>query len=159
MDFNGRDVLVRVYTPATTRWESGKCTMFVPLSPLRGKMTPRKSPRPTGGMLMFNLSILALFLAVGSPNGKDEKRRFDRAADLAAPVRLEAAGKPIDTAVGHPAPFVGDMDGDGINDLLVGQFGDGILWIYKNQGTNKAPKLGAGIKFKEGKEDGRVPTG
>ena len=79
--------------------------------------------------------------------------------DLAPPVRIEAAGKPIDTDVGHAAPFVADFDGDGVQDLLVGQFGDGILWVYKNQGTSAAPKLAAGVKFKQGKEDGRVPTG
>ena len=79
--------------------------------------------------------------------------------ELQPPVRLEAGGKAIDTAVGHAAPFVGDFDGDGVNDLLVGQFGDGILWVYRNQGTNDAPKLAAGVKFKEGKADGRVPTG
>jgi len=81
------------------------------------------------------------------------------APDLAPPVRLEAAGKPIDTEVGHAAPFVGDFDGDGVKDLLVGQFGSGILWVYRNEGTNATPKLARGVKFKEGKEDGRVPTG
>lgn len=81
------------------------------------------------------------------------------AGELKEPVRLEAAGKPIDTEVGHAAPFVGDFDGDGVDDLLVGQFGDGLLWIYRNEGTNDAPKLAAGVKFKDGAEDGRVPTG
>ena len=79
--------------------------------------------------------------------------------ELLPPVRLEAAGKPIDTAIGHAAPFVGDFDGDGIQDLLVGQFGEGLLWIYRNEGTNAAPRLAAGVKFKEGAKDGRVPTG
>jgi hypothetical protein len=81
------------------------------------------------------------------------------ASDLAPPVRVEAAGKPIDTDVGHAAPFVGDFDGDGVNDLLVGQFGQGILWVYRNEGTGAKPKLAAGTKFKDGREDGRVPTG
>lgn len=83
----------------------------------------------------------------------------DAANELLPPVRIEAAGKAIDTAVGHAAPFVADFDGDGVKDLLVGQFGDGILWIYKNVGTNTQPKFAAGVKFKNGNPDGRVPTG
>jgi hypothetical protein len=79
--------------------------------------------------------------------------------ELEPPVRLEAAGKPIDTEYGHAAPYVCDFDGDGLKDLLVGQFWDGLLWIYRNEGTNSEPKLAAGVKFKEGKEDGRVPSG
>lgn len=79
--------------------------------------------------------------------------------ELKPPIRLEAGGKPIDTDIGHAAPFVCDFDGDGIKDLLVGQFGDGILWIYHNEGTNSQPKLAPGVKFKQGKEDGRVPSG
>ena len=81
------------------------------------------------------------------------------APDLEQPVRLEAAGKPIDTDIGHAAPFVCDFDGDKVKDLLVGQFGKGILWIYHNEGTNSQPKLAAGAKFKQGTEDGRVPSG
>ena len=81
------------------------------------------------------------------------------AQDLAPPIRIEAAGRPIDTEVGHAAPFVCDFDGDGVQDLLVGQFGGGVLWIYRNEGTNAQPRLTAGVKFKEGKEDGRVPYG
>jgi hypothetical protein len=83
----------------------------------------------------------------------------DPSHELAQPVRIEAAGKPIDTAVGHAAPFVGDFDGDKVNDLLVGQFGEGILWIYRNEGTAAQPKLSTGVKLKDGHEDGRVPTG
>jgi hypothetical protein len=74
-------------------------------------------------------------------------------------VRLEAGGQSIDTEIGHAAPFVCDWDGDGKRDLLVGQFGGGVLWIYRNLGSNADPKLTEGFKFKGGREDGCVPTG
>ncbi len=79
--------------------------------------------------------------------------------ELAEPVRIEAAGKPIDTEIGHASPCVCDFDGNGTQDLLVGQFGGGALWVYLNEGTNTEPSLAAGIKFKEGGDDGRVPSG
>ena len=83
----------------------------------------------------------------------------DPARELLPPVRIEAAGKPIDTEVGHACPYVVDFDGDGKLDLLVGQFGGGVLWIYRNIGTNAQPKFAAGVKFKDGGKDGIVPTG
>ena len=75
---------------------------------------------------------------------------------FASPVRIEANGKPIDVTTGHAAPYVYDFDGDGIRDLLVGEFGaatfkgevhmelshswtEGRLRIYRNHGTDKAP--------------------
>jgi hypothetical protein len=99
---------------------------------------------------------IPLFLALLAPAAPPADKL---SPELMPPVRLKAAGKPIDTAVGHAAPFVGDFDGDGVNDLLVGQFGDGILWVYRNKGTNARPKLAAGVKFQGGKAEGRVPTG
>jgi hypothetical protein len=96
------------------------------------------------------------------PPAKKAEKQTPRPATsyrFAPPVRLEAAGKPIDTDVGHAAPLVVDFDGDGKNDLLVGQFGDGILWFYKNVGTNAQPRYAAGVKFKAGEKEGRVPTG
>src|SRR5262245_45395050 len=102
-------------------------------------------------VFMYTALTMALF-AVGPPVA-------DARGEFLPPVRLEAAGKPIDTDVGHAAPCVADFDGDGVKDLLVGQFGDGILWFYKNVGTDKNPKYAAGVKFKDGGKDGRVPTG
>src|SRR5262249_8766196 len=104
-----------------------------------------------GGSIM-SIPLVLMLIGLAPPAA-------DKSPELLPPVRLEAAGKPIDTAIGHAAPFVADFEGDGVKDLLVGQFGDGILWIYRNEGTNAAPKLAAGVKFKEGKADGRVPTG
>jgi hypothetical protein len=107
------------------------------------------------------LAVAAVVAAADGPKGNDYDKNSpaDGTGELLAPVRLEANGKPIDTAIGHAAPFVGDFDGDGVRDLLVGQFGEGILWVYKNVGTDAAPKFAAGTKFKDGAEDGRVPTG
>jgi len=104
------------------------------------------------GMAMLRVLAVVSLLLSASPS--------EAVADtLAPPVRLEAVGIPIDTQTGHAAPYVADFDGDGVQDLLVGQFGDGLLWIFRNEGTNAQPKLAAGVKFKEGREDGRVPSG
>jgi hypothetical protein len=102
-------------------------------------------------------ALLALGLTARAEDEKDVKAKLS--PELCEPVRLEAAGKPIDTAVGHAAPFVCDWFGKGKKDLLVGQFGGGVLWIYENTGTAEVPKLSAGIKFKDGGKEGTVPTG
>ena len=104
------------------------------------------------GFIMLRVLILVL-------GGLMATAGISLSSELAEPVRLEAAGKPVDTEIGHAAPFVCDFDGDGLKDLLVGQFGEGLLRIYRNRGTNSEPELAAGVKFKEGKEDGRVPSG
>lgn len=75
-----------------------------------------------------------------------------RSEELAAPVRLSAGGELIDTEVGHAAPYVTDFDGDGLNDLLVGQFGEGKLKTCLNKGTNKQPEYAAPEWFKAADE-------
>ncbi len=93
-----------------------------------------------------------------------------QAPDLLDPVRILAAGEAIDVTTGHAAPYVLDFDGDGVRDLLVGEFGDGAFpdeelpaclaagWkkggrfangrirIYRNLGTNAAPRF-EGFEF------------
>jgi hypothetical protein len=80
---------------------------------------------------------------------------------LAKPVALQAGGQAINIGgVGHSAPCVHDIDGDGNLDLLVGTFSQGQLRIYRNRGTNKAPKFDAKYDLLlDGKPEGTVPTG
>lgn len=65
------------------------------------------------------------------------------ATEFEAPVRIQADGQWIDVEVGHAAPYVYDFNRDGKRDLLVGQFGQGKLRIYRNLGSDAAPKYGA----------------
>jgi hypothetical protein len=85
------------------------------------------------------------------------------ADELAPPVQVRTTdGKAIDLfdAVGHAAPFFGDIDGDGANDLLVGQFAQGQLRIYKNTGSTREPAFDSKYTwFKAGADLGRVPSG
>ena len=59
-----------------------------------------------------------------------------------APQRVTAAGKNIEVEQpGYAFPCMFDIDGDGMQDLLVGQFNDGKIAVYK------------GIKTADGKRD------
>jgi hypothetical protein len=81
------------------------------------------------------------------------------APDLAPPIQLQADGRPINVDMGHAAPFLADLNGDGHLTLLVGQFGEGRLRLYPNVGTRTDPKF---HKFEWFKVDGtvaRVPFG
>jgi hypothetical protein len=80
-------------------------------------------------------------------------------ADLQAPFRVEANGKPIDMDVGNAAPFMVDFDGDGVKDLMLGQRGECKLRIYRNLGSNKQPKFGTYAFFKVGGVDASLPGG
>ncbi len=82
------------------------------------------------------------------------------ASELAKPYQLLAGDKPIDIGgIGYAAPFVGDFDMDGRRDLLIGQFRDGKMRIFLNEGTDQEPRFRDYIWFQDGAETGRVPTG
>ncbi len=104
-------------------------------------------------------SLLAICQGQGAVPPDSSRPTSSRPDELLPPIRIETGGAAIDTEIGHAGPFVGDFDEDGVNDLLVGQFGGGLLWLFRNEGTNAVPKLAAGTKFQEGRPEGTVPTG
>ena len=53
-----------------------------------------------------------------------------------------ASGNPIDVGY-YGSPFSYDWDGDGVRDLIVGQFSSGMVRFYRNNGTNANPAFGA----------------
>ena len=83
-------------------------------------------------MTIYLLGVLAIMAMPEAPAA---------APDLAPGVLVEAAGTPIDVEVGHAAPYYADFDGDGLKDLLVGQFGGGKLRIYRNEGSSTSPQF------------------
>ena len=77
------------------------------------------------------------------------------AADFQSPVRLSAEGKAVRVeSPGWAAPCWADIDRDGKKDLLVGQFNQGKIRVYKNLGGGK---LAAGAWLKADGIDAEIP--
>jgi hypothetical protein len=56
------------------------------------------------------------------------------------PIAIEAGGVPINVGYGgNASPFVVDWNGDGKQDLLLGQFDGGRVRFYENVGEDSAP--------------------
>jgi len=99
------------------------------------------------------LSLLALVLGGTEDAGAALSPELDR------PFSIADAKGPIDVEVGHAAPLFLDFDGDGLRDLLVGQFGKGKLRIYRNVGSKTAPRFEGFTPFQAGGAEGTVPAG
>ena len=88
-----------------------------------------------------------------------QRIEFKTTGELKTPVRLEADGQPIDIAlqqskaggIGHAGPAIADFDGDGDNDLIVGDF-PGYFWLFENEADDTNPTYVAkGKVYTEGK--------
>ena len=110
----------------------------------------------TNAPIRLTTCLLACLLATSAQSQDHPPRRS--ASDLATPVRVPAAGAPIDVA-GFAAPFMGDFDGDGVRDLLVGQLDYGRMRIYHNGGTNAAPEFDDWKWFHAGGRIAGIPAG
>jgi hypothetical protein len=79
---------------------------------------------------MRRLLLSTLFVGGGLACGS--------AAEFEPPVRLLADGVPVRVeGPGYAAPCWADIDGDGKQELLVGQFRDGKIRVYKHLGAGK----------------------
>ncbi len=102
-------------------------------------------PRPPGGVL--TLLVIGAMVAAAAEEGPE----------LRPPFPVDSVGKPLDAQLGHAAPCVADLDGDGIRDLLVGE-GTGGCRIYRNLGTNPEPLFGEPRFLRAGGGDAVVPS-
>ena len=63
-----------------------------------------------------------------------------------APVAIEANGVPINVGTGgNASPFLIDWNGDGKQDLLLGQYMYGKVRFYENIGEDTAPVFGDSV--------------
>lgn len=78
---------------------------------------------------------------------------------FAAPVRLEAEGEVISVeAPGFACPTVADVDQDGNPDLVVGQFRDGAMQLFRNvAAAEQEPTLVAAGWIQSGEQRAVVP--
>ncbi len=93
-----------------------------------------------------------------------------QSSELQAPYQVLCGEQPLDVGddMGYATPFMADMDGDGLRDLLVGVFGKGMkkkgdlaatLRVYKNLGKKGEPKFASFEYFQAGGTQAAVPGG
>jgi hypothetical protein len=112
-------------------------------------------------------SLAVIGLAMGLPLLAKEDTSDEVAPDVPvrvekdlfhAPVRLAAKDGTIDwgKSWGHASPWIADVDGDGVNDLVVGDF-SGLFHFYRNEGTNQQPRYAKAVNLQAGGVDAKVP--
>jgi hypothetical protein len=76
-----------------------------------------------------------------------------------SPIQLMAGNNPIAVeSPGFAAPTMADVDGDGADDLVVGQFASGKMWMFKNVAAkDAAPEFAKADWIKTGSDPAIVP--
>ena len=77
--------------------------------------------------LLGGVAVCSLWLPCALAQAQSDSPTF------ADPVRLQADGAPIEigrlSSIAHAGPWLGDFTGDGVRDLLVGDF-PGYFWLF-----------------------------
>ncbi len=98
---------------------------------------------------------LAVIVFIGCAAARSDAQ----VADGRFPPRIQCDGKDIDIKVGHLVPTVADMNGDGMKDLVVGQFSPGNIRLYLNEGSDAGPVFKTFSVLKAGGEEIRLSAG
>jgi hypothetical protein len=91
--------------------------------------------------------------------GLPEVIPLSRPHDVGEPVALLSNGRPIELPYRGLYPFVGDLDGDGREELLLGTPDSGRMKVFPILGSHGRRVLGAPSWFDEKVPDGRIPKG
>jgi hypothetical protein len=117
--------------------------------------------------VLKRIGLAALGLALGLPLLAQDNSTEDVVPDVPGrvekdlfhpPIRLAAADGFINSGPswGHCGPWFEDVDGDGVKDLIVGDF-SGLFHFYRNEGTNKAARFAKAVNLQAGGVDAQVP--
>ncbi|MGD8978732.1 MAG: hypothetical protein PVI51_03775 [candidate division WOR-3 bacterium] len=92
-------------------------------------------------MIRIYATLLILFIAAS----------FAETPIFETPLPIQANGVNINVGYGgNASPFMIDWDGDGKQDLLLGQFDQGRIRFYTNTGTNYNPTFGNFVYLQAG---------
>jgi hypothetical protein len=96
---------------------------------------------------------------VGVPEVVAGPRPLSGQHDVGEPVAVLSDGRPIELSYRSLFPFVGDLDCDGREELLLGTPDSGRLKVFPNLGSNGRRAFGAPFWLDDKVPDGRIPKG
>ena len=102
---------------------------------------------------MWNATFVSVLTFLGDDPQLAEPKLSDPVQIVAGDVAIDVGG------FRGAAPYFGDLDGDGLRDLIVGQDGPGRVRIYRNLGTIKQPRFEGFEWFQANGEIAEVPGG